>query len=169
MACLFLVSIFHFYCQFPDDWFWALNTHPWISVRHWWKINPSLVNFSFCYGLEPEHSGGTREIFDEEKVSSINSKISVLDYFGIPLATYLTYSDRKKSRMLSYQKLVNKYFSLGEINCLTRLAIFFWCFLHSVAWHFIGLILLVNEDRSKQIDHEPSSWSFDDYIFIFTS
>ena len=72
------------------------------------------------------------EIFDEEKVSSINSKISVLGYFGIPLATYLAYSDRKKSRMLSYQKLV-KYFSLGEINCLTRLAIFFWCFLHSVA------------------------------------
>ena len=56
------------------------------------------------------------ETVDEEKVRFINSKISTWDYFGVPQATYLGYTNEEKSRMLIeyYNKLVSRYY--GQVN-----------------------------------------------------
>ena len=55
--------------------------------------------------------------FDGEKIEFINSKISIWDYFGIPQATYMSYTNKEKSKMFKkyYAKLTN---FMVEINFL---------------------------------------------------
>lgn len=58
-----------------------------------------------------------QEIFDEETVKFISSKISIWDYFGNPQATYLSYTGEEKSKMFReyYNKLVDTYFRTGNL------------------------------------------------------
>ena len=63
------------------------------------------------------------EIFGEEKIRFINSKISIWDFFDVLQATYLSYMKEEKSRMFKeyYRKLVNKYYGQGKF-----FVCFFW-------------------------------------------
>ena len=60
------------------------------------------------------------ETFDEEKTRFINSKILIWDFFCIPQATYLAYSNEEKSRMfIDYcQKLINIMVTVRSFVCM---------------------------------------------------
>ena len=54
-----------------------------------------------------------KEEFDEEKVKFISSKVTIWNFYGIPQATYLAYSNEEKVRMFGeyYKKLLDKYYN----------------------------------------------------------
>ena len=94
----------------------AIKSHRLITVNHQRKSNSSITMGKYLTILETLQQQ-QQEIFDEEKVKFINSKISIWDYFGNPQATYLSYTGEEKSKMFReyYNKLVDTYYGTGNL------------------------------------------------------
>ena len=88
-----------------------------VSASHQHKINSLVIMERYLNILEAPRQQ-QEETFDEEKIRFINSKISIWDFFGVPQATYLSYTNEEKSRMFKeyYAKLVDKFY--GQLNFL---------------------------------------------------
>ena len=147
--CKLSVSTLHFHCE------WKLSmifvTYVFLVQKPTLcllpdidsKINSSSIMERYLNILEAPGQQ-QKETFDEEKASFINSKISISNYFDVPQATYLGYTNVEKSRMFKvyYNELVNRYYGPGKNFCLYRLIclvsflacfsifglIFFWFF-----------------------------------------
>ena len=54
-----------------------------------------------------------KEEFDKEKVKFISSKVTIWNFYGIPQATYLDYSNEEKVTTFGeyYKKLLDKYYN----------------------------------------------------------
>ena len=78
-----------------------------------------MIIEEFLNILEAPRQQQQQDNFDKEKTKYISSKISILDFFGIPQATYLNYPVEGKSKMFReyYSKLCEKYYrSTGKKN-----------------------------------------------------
>ena len=93
-----------------------------VSASHQHKSNSLVIMERYLNILEAPRQQ-QEETFDEEKIRFVNSKISIWDFFGVPQATYLSYTNEEKSRMFKacYAKLVDKFYGQGKL-----FVCFFW-------------------------------------------
>ena len=119
-------------------------THEFLSaIINFYKLMLTMDKFlSMLEAPRPQQQND----FDAEKVRFMNSKVSTWHFYGIPQATYLSYSVEEKSKMFKkyYLKLLEKYYgSTGKKNyflfnlvCLVSLLACFLIFGLIIFWYY---------------------------------
>lgn len=64
----------------------------------------------------PRHQ--QQETFDGEKNKFMNNKISIWDYYGVPMNTYLSYGSEEKTKMFKEYYKSQKYYGNGKIGVI---------------------------------------------------